>query len=504
MEQTKNTSTTTQPNKSKDKDDILYVDINPDSPVSEIESLCMNCHEKGVTRLLMTKIPFFKEIIVMAFDCPKCGYRSNEIETATALSDQGIILELTVSTMKDMNRRTIKSNFATIKVPCCGFEIPPKTQKGKLTTLEGFLSNARDNFKASLDDGYYNEMGEDFISKIKELIANLTDALEGKKFPFKFILDDPSGNSFIENPYAPQTDQEIKVTFYNRTKEMLEEMGYSIENEKLDNQKEKKDKVIGTDSKQSNTESQSDQKQKKNFIDPKYYNKQKDFTVYKSNNEISNKIVDFTHSIENQEENIKNESLNLPTNCYCCGAMGVMHSCVITIPYFKEMLIFCFKCDECGYKTTDVKGGGGIADKGTKITLKVTTKEDLNRDVFKSESSKIIIPELGFETGTGSLGCMYTTVEGVIDKLATNLENMPFTNGDSSVDNSIPIFCAKLTRLLELNEPFTLIIDDPLSNSFIFLIGDIEKDTNLIKEEYERTFEQNEDFGINDMKVDNY
>lgn len=497
MEPLKETSTS-KPN--KDTDDILFLDINPEAPVSEIESLCMNCHEKGVTRLLMTKIPFFKEIIIMAFDCPQCGYRSNEIEAATALSDQGITLELTVSTMKDMNRRAIKSNFATIKVPCCGIEIPPKTQKGKLTTLEGFLSDARDNFKASLDDGFYNERGDEFISKIKELITNLTDALDGKKFPFKFILDDPSGNSFIENPYAPQTDQAMKASFYDRTKEMIEEMGYSVENEKMDHQKDSKD----AESKDAESKGEEGEKKKKNFLNPTYYNKQKEFTVYKSNNEISNKIVDFTQSIENQEENIKNESLNLQTNCYCCGASGIMHSCVINIPYFKEMLIFCFKCDECGYKTTDVKGGGGISEKGTMLTLKVATEEDLNRDVFKSESSKIIIPELGFETDFGSLGSMYTTVEGVIDKLANNLKHMPFTNGDSSVDNSIPIFCKKLTELIKLKEPFTLIINDPLSNSFIFSIGDIEKDTNLVKEEYERTFEQNEEFGINDMKVDNY
>ena len=50
-----------------------------------------------------------------------------------------------------------------------------------------------------------------------------------------------------------------------------------------------------------------------------------------------------------------------------------------------------------------------------------------------------------------------------------------------------------------------MILDDPLSNSFIFPIGDNNKnDTRLKKEEYERTFEQNEDLGINDMKVENY
>ena len=55
-----------------------------------------------------------------------------------------------------------------------------------------------------------------------------------------------------------------------------------------------------------------------------------------------------------------------------------------------------------------------------------------------------------------------------------------------------------------MNKKFTFILDDPLSNSFIFPIGEEKNDERLKKEEYERTFEQNEDLGINDMKVENY
>lgn len=31
-------------------------------------------------------IPYFKEVIVMAFTCPKCGYKSSETKVAGALS----------------------------------------------------------------------------------------------------------------------------------------------------------------------------------------------------------------------------------------------------------------------------------------------------------------------------------------------------------------------------------------------------------------------------------
>ena len=201
-------------------------------------------------------------------------------------------------------------------------------------------------------------------------------------------MNDPSGNSFIENPYAPQSDPGIKVEYYERTKEMTESMGYSYENQKEERGKKEKceeEKIV------------EENKEKKDFVAPSYYDKNKDFTVYKSNSSISNHIIDFTKSIENKEDRIKEESLAFPTNCYCCQAPGEMHTCLCTIPYLKEIIISCFKCDQCGYKTTEVKN----FRKRSKNHINSKNEEDLNRDVFKSETSKIVIPEIGFETSDG-------------------------------------------------------------------------------------------------------
>lgn len=51
----------------------------------------------------------------------------------------------------------------------------------------------------------------------------------------------------------------------------------------------------------------------------------------------------------------------------------------------------------------------------------------------------------------------------------------------------------------------TIILDDPAGNSYVqSLSDDGELDKQLKIERYERTFEQNEEMGINDMKTDNY
>jgi len=35
--------------------------------VTKVESFCTNCHDNGITQLLLTKIPFFKELIISSF-----------------------------------------------------------------------------------------------------------------------------------------------------------------------------------------------------------------------------------------------------------------------------------------------------------------------------------------------------------------------------------------------------------------------------------------------------
>jgi hypothetical protein len=56
---------------------------------------------------------------------------------------------------------------------------------------------------------------------------------------------------------------------------------------------------------------------------------------------------------------------------------------MLDIPFFKEVIIMAASCDSCGYRTSEVKHGAAISDKGKRITLKVTEPADLSRDILK-------------------------------------------------------------------------------------------------------------------------
>lgn len=105
-------------------------------------------------------------------------------------------------------------------------------------------------------------------------------------------------------------------------------------------------------------------------------------------------------------------------------------------------------CDACGYKSNEVKAGGAVAAKGRKISLLMTEMDDLSRDILKSESCGLTIPEIDLQLTTGTLGGRFTTVEGLLTQVYEELEGKAqFLAGDSAEAESKSKFRDFLDRL---------------------------------------------------------
>ena len=50
--------------------------------------------------MLLTKIPFFKEVILMSFSCPHCHFKNNEIQSGGSIADKGCKCALKVTSEK--------------------------------------------------------------------------------------------------------------------------------------------------------------------------------------------------------------------------------------------------------------------------------------------------------------------------------------------------------------------------------------------------------------------
>lgn len=475
-------------NKEKIVDDVgsvaeaISADDDNAAPLYQVESLCMRCTQNGITRFLLTSIPHFRKVLLSAFECPHCGERNNEVQFAGEIQPKGCHyrLEVQPGDPKLFSRQVVKSESATIKIPELDFEIPPEAQRGSLSTVEGILVRAIDGLQALQEerkkvDPQTGEAIDQFLLKLR--------ACGTGESPFTFILDDPAGNSFIENPFAPSPDPSLSIKFYDRTPEQQASLGYLVDPSQLN-----------ADAAMEETSNDVDQIRRQPHGSVGAAAGQK--AIAQSN---SAEIVEALFRYSAPEE-----VMTFPSTCGACAARCETRMFVTRIPYFQEVIVMASTCDACGYRNSELKPGGAIPDKGKRITLSVKNINDLSRDVIKSDTASVKVPELDLELASGTLGGVVTTVEGLITKISESLERVHgFTFGDSldeSKKNKWLDFKARLNKILSMTEPWTLILDDALANSFIApATDDIKDDHQLIFEEYERSWEQNEELGLNDI-----
>lgn len=66
-------------------------------------------------------------------------------------------------------------------------------------------------------------------AQIDEFIEKIAAYREGRVFPFTFEVYDPSGNSFVQNPNAPNADTACVNRTFLRTIEDYQTMGYNVD-----------------------------------------------------------------------------------------------------------------------------------------------------------------------------------------------------------------------------------------------------------------------------------
>lgn len=213
---------------------------------------------------------------------------------------------------------------------------------------------------------------------------------------------------------------------------------------------------------------------------------------------------------------LENEVISIPTQCPSCGATAQANFKQVNIPFFKEIIIMANVCDQCGDKSNEIKAGMGFEEKGERLKLSILGagkqgemehQFDLARDVLKSDTCSVAIPELDFEMGRGAINGKFTTIEGLLGDVKKTILKNPFTSGDSamvSAKENVTKFGETIDKILEGLMPATLVLDDPAGNSYIQNPNAPEEDPRLVSEKYTRTAEQEDDLGLADMVTENY
>ncbi|OWR45434.1 zinc finger protein ZPR1 [Danaus plexippus plexippus] len=426
----------------------LFRDLAGDDPepeVTEIESLCLNCHENGMTRLLLTRIPHYKNVVIMSFNCEHCGFENNEIQPGGAYAELGVRWKLNIQESRDLNRQVVKSDHTAVIIPELDFEIPALSQKGVFYSCKcHYIYNQAVRRQQHPE---HAEQIDQFVAKLEEL--------RSLQKTWTLIIEDITGNCFVENPEAPKKDPGCVRTDFKRSKEDDIKLG------------------IYTEGSQA----------------------------------LAGALTSEEPSVASYDQLASDEVLQFRTNCPECNAPADTNMKITKIPHFKEVVIMATVCDACGHRTNEVKSGGGVEEKGVKFEVKIRNREDFTRDILKSETCNMGIPELELEVGGAALGGRFTTVEGVLTAVKDQMrEGVGLGDAGGEAREKVERCISSIDEILEGKSTATLILDDPAGNSYVQNLSDDPTvfDDGLKVVHYERSYEQNDELGLNDMKTEGY
>jgi zinc finger protein len=458
--------------------------------VEEIESLCMNCHEDGVTKLLLTKIPFFREIVIMSFYCPHCGFKNSEVQPAGEIQPRGHKFAFKVENTLDLNRQVIKSDTCVLKIQEVDLEVP--SGRGQLTNVEGVLAGIADDLETAQDQR--RETMPSVAEKIDVLIEKLRDMRAGTALPFTITADDPAGNSWIE-PSPDDKPRQLIRTDYARSEEQNAALGLAAD--------------TADDSEAPGVE-----------IRPEYH----------PQHMVPAMPLGPTTNNVDDEDIVEGQVYTFPDSCPGCAKSAETNMKMVNIPHFKQVVVMSTVCDHCGCKlltsepvkpltridrSNEIKTGGAIPPLGRIITVQIDSVEDLNRDILKSESCGLVCPELDLSVEPGTLGGRFTTIEGLLTQIRDDLKKSIFdidgggagAGGDSMGTGEQlrwKAFFDRLDTAIKGEIKFTLKLRDPLQASYVQGLVDEGDDPKITVEEYTRTDEEEEDLGLKDMKTEGY
>ncbi|KAJ5227498.1 nucleolar zinc-finger protein [Penicillium citrinum] len=415
----------------------------------QVESMCMNCHENGTTRLLLIRVPYFRDIILESFECPHCHFTNNSIKAAGQIQTQGAKYTLTVESQDDMQRQLIKSDQGVLTIDSLGIEAP---REGTLTNVEGAIQRIHEGL--SNDQPARKEQAPELHDALQPLIDSLKSYLDGTGFPFTISLDDPTGNSWIA-PNTQDRGNKYRTKLYYRTHEQNEELGIAADPDAA--QAEDPDSEI---------------------VDGKEYCLPAECPGCSKPCELLIKKVNIPYFKEVYLWSNVCEHCGLRSSDVKTGGEVPELGKRITLTVKNEVDLSrdILKSDTCAVHSDELE----ISIQAGTLGGRFTTLEGLLTEVRDSLKGHL------FDIGGGGGDSLESTEKAKWDRFFERLEWA--INGDFE----------------KFGGQFVVTLADPLANSYVQDLCAPAADPQITIEEYQRTDEEEDDLGLKDMKTEGY
>lgn len=168
-------------------------------PVREtpLDAPCPVCGKSPLRlRSLEMELPYFGDAIQTTLVCTACGYRHGDL--LLTRHREAIRITLRVAREEQLSDRVARSSSATIRIP----ELEAAMEPGP--RAEAFVSNVEGVLRRFLGIVQGQEAVADARSR-RATLARVRRRIEGMiegKEPFTFVIEDPTGNSDVQDGEA--------------------------------------------------------------------------------------------------------------------------------------------------------------------------------------------------------------------------------------------------------------------------------------------------------------
>ena len=152
--------------------------------------------------------------------------------------------------------------------------------------------------------------------------------------------------------------------------------------------------------------------------------------------------------------------------CPLCGTNNLtLREDEREIPYFGNVFIFSMTCSNCKYHKADIESEN--EQPPAKWELEITSEEDMKIRVVKSSHATVKLPRIMTITPGPASNGYVTNVEGVLNRIKTQLEKSRDQEEDSDNKKKLKNMIKKIQKVMWGSDSIKLIVEDPTGNSAI-------------------------------------
>lgn len=149
----------------------------------------------------------------------------------------------------------------------------------------------------------------------------------------------------------------------------------------------------------------------------------------------------------------------VPGRCEQCGDESDTYIAGSLQEGFQDVRLRVHQCAHCGFRQSVVDESGAPGPTGRAVTLEVASQADLARDIVKSTTATVSIPDIGLQADVE--GSRFCSVKSMLEEIYATL------SAPSGLTPERLDMLDELQQYIDGDAPFSIVLDDPMGRSLV-------------------------------------